>query len=375
MTLTAAPSNPTAARVGVSTAPAAVPVPVGERAGSLWRPQSNCGQGCLPGPGQTPRVSGSRQVGRMAALLGVLLLGAALVPVLPVLSRSARQAAGRRWARAVLAAFGVTLLVRGEPPRQRALLVANHVSWLDVVAVLAVAPARMLAKHEVRRWPLIGPLAARGGTLFVDRTRPRALPGTVARVARALRSGAVVAVFPEGTTWCGVPRPAVGCGWSGRFRPAMFQAAVDARVPVVPVRLSYRAGSAGATAAPAFLAEETLLDSVRRVLSLRELVVTVTVTAELSVEPPADPRSVTVAARRRLAEAAEVAVRAAAGAVAGQPDTAPGVPVVPSPARAADPRRPVAAGARQVGGRGARGTAPRHHDRRRHPVRHRPADR
>ncbi|MEO3817849.1 lysophospholipid acyltransferase family protein [Plantactinospora sp. B24E8] len=276
----------------------------------------------------------------MLALSGVLLLGAALVAVLPLLSRAGRQTAGRRWARLVLAAVGVTLVVRGEPPRNRALLVANHVSWLDIPAVLAVSPARMLAKHEVRRWPLIGSLAARGGTLFVDRTRPRALPETVVQVAGALRSGAVVAVFPEGTTWCGAPRADAGCGWwSGRFRPAMFQAAVDARVPVVPVRLSYRAGSVGATAAPAFLADESMLDSVRRVLALRDLVVTVTVTADLATSSdPAtssdlatssDPaafagrsggtrsRPGRLVSRRRLAEAAEAAVRAAAGAAVG----------------------------------------------------------
>ncbi|MFY1690089.1 lysophospholipid acyltransferase family protein [Plantactinospora sp. WMMB782] len=305
----------------------------GERAGrSLWRPHSICGPACLPDPDQTPRASAPRQLARLLALAGALILGGLLLPVLPLLSPAGRQVAGQAWARTVLRAGGIRLDVRGRPPLRRALLVANHVSWLDVVAILAVTPARLLAKHEVRSWPLIGPLAALGGTLFVDRARPRTLPRTVAEVADALRADAVVAVFPEGTTWCGMPRTAGGCGWAVRFRPALFQAAVDAAAPVVPVHLGYRiehpdggrpsgpagipAGSAptGTTAA-AFLAEESLYTSVRRVLALRGLVVTMTVVEEPWYEGPA--------LRRRLAEAAESAVRAAARPVPSRQPAGP----------------------------------------------------
>jgi len=84
-----------------------------------------------------------------------------------------------------------------------------------------------VAKCEVRDWPGIGGLAAVLGAIFVDRSRPKSLPVTVAEVAGELRAGRSVAVFPEGTTFCGAGR--------GRFRPAMFQAAVDAGAPVVPV--------------------------------------------------------------------------------------------------------------------------------------------
>ncbi|WP_203859063.1 lysophospholipid acyltransferase family protein [Plantactinospora mayteni] len=297
--------------------------------GSLWRPHSICGPACLPDPGQTPRASGPRQLGRLVALVGALLFGGVLLPVLPVLPRSGRQAAGRAWARSVLRAGGIRLDVRGRPPLRRALLVANHVSWLDVVTILAVTPARLLAKHEVRNWPLIGPLAALGGTIFIDRTRPRTLPQTVAEVADVLRADGVVAVFPEGTTWCGVPRATGSCGWAVRFRPAMFQAAVDAAAPVVPVHLGYRIAfparrrAAGAvrgadTTAAAFLAEESLYTSVRRVLALRGLVVTLTAIDEPWSDGPTD--------RRRLATAAESAVRAT-GPTAPPERPAGGVPL------------------------------------------------
>ncbi|WP_422771601.1 lysophospholipid acyltransferase family protein [Plantactinospora sp. WMMC1484] len=306
---------------------------------SLWRPQSNCGPACLPAPGEVPRVSGARQLVRLVALVGALLFGALLLPVLPVLSRAGRQAAGRRWARTVLRAGGIRLDVRGRPPLRRALLVANHVSWLDVLAILAVTPARLLAKHEVRRWPLIGPLAALGGTVFIDRTRPRTLPETVAQVAEVLRADGVVAVFPEGTTWCGLPRRAIGCGEAVPFRPALFQAAIDAAAPVVPVRLTYglapgesagpvatggEAAGAGDTTAPAFLAEESLYTSVRRALAVRGLAVTLTVVDEPWADGAVD--------RRRLAAAAQSAVRGTAPSAA-----VPSVPAVPAVAAASVP--------------------------------------
>lgn len=233
--------------------------------GGLWRPASGCGPGCLPAA--VPDVSLPRRVGRLLGILGMLVAGAGLAALLPLLPARDRRAALRGWARGTLRALGVRLAVRGRLPRPPALLVANHVSWLDILAVLAVSPARMLAKREVRDWPVLGPLAAAAGTVFVDRSRPRDLPATVGRVAGALRAGHSVAVFPEGTTWCGA---AAGCRPGRGFRPAVFQAAVDAGAPVVPLRLAYRYAGDASTL-PAFLGEETLWASVRRVLGVRDL--------------------------------------------------------------------------------------------------------
>ncbi|MFI6327775.1 lysophospholipid acyltransferase family protein [Micromonospora chersina] len=264
----------------------------------LWRPASGCGPGCLPAA-TPPDVSLPRRAGRLLGVLGMLLAGVGLAALLPLLSAGGRRAALRGWARWTLRALGVRLLVRGRLPRGRALLVANHVSWLDVLAVLAVAPARMLAKREVRDWPVVGALAAAAGTVFVDRSRPRDLPGTVGRVAGALRAGHSVAVFPEGTTWCGA---AGGCRPGRGFRPAVFQAAVDAGAPVVPLGLGYRYAGDPSTL-PAFLGEETLWESARRVLAARDLTVAVTVAAALHPAGGAD--------RRALARAAESAIQPA----------------------------------------------------------------
>ncbi|MEG3636894.1 lysophospholipid acyltransferase family protein [Micromonospora palythoicola] len=295
----------------------------------LWRPSSGCGPACLPGPGEAPTIPVLRQLGRAAGLLGMLGLGIGLAALLPALPTQERQAALRGWARTTARACGVRLEVRGRLPRRRALLVANHVSWWDVLALLAVAPARLVAKQEVRRWPLIGLLARAAGTVFVDRSRPRELPATVGRVASALRSGRSVAVFPEGTTWCG---GAASCRPANGFRPAMFQAAIDAGAPVVPLRIGYRCGVTGeTTTAPAFVGDETLLRSVRRMLAVRTLTVRVDIAAPLHPARATD--------RRALARVAESAVHLVPSMPAAQPAS-----VVTGPAQPVRvPARPAAA--------------------------------
>jgi 1-acyl-sn-glycerol-3-phosphate acyltransferase len=244
---------------------------------TVWQPVSTCGAGCRLGGHNVVRPVVT--VLRVGALCAVLLLGLVFVPLL-------RRAAVAGMARAILAALGVRLVWRGPAPRAGSLLVANHVSWLDIVALLAVTPTRLVAKCEVRGWPGIGALAAVTGAIFVDRSRPRSLPGTVAEVAAALRAGRSVAAFPEGTTYCGVAR--------GRFRPALFQAAADAGAPVVPIAISYDSTAA------AFIGDDTLWSSVRRVAAVRRLTVTLVASPALRPTGGAD--------RKALARAAQASV-------------------------------------------------------------------
>jgi 1-acyl-sn-glycerol-3-phosphate acyltransferase len=184
-------------------------------------------------------------------------------------------------ARALLRVLGIRLRVTGADMASGALLVGNHVSWLDIVVMVALSGPRgrlrMVAKTEVGGWPVIGRIARRQRTIFVDRSRPRSLPGTVAQVAAALREGHTVQVFPEGTTTCG-PHPAP-------WRAAFLQAAVDAGAPVQSITLRYTHPAAG------FVGDDTLVDSLRRVLAARGLSVAVL----LGVPRPAD------APRRELA--------------------------------------------------------------------------
>ena len=244
----------------------------------MWRPASGCGDRCRPGGG--PTVAGVTAALRVGALVGVLLLG--LFPA------ALFGAAGwRLLSRAILAALGVRLARRGPAPRAGSLLVANHISWLDIVALTAVTPVRLVAKCEVADWAAIGAAARRAGAVFIDRDRPRALPATVAEVAAALRAGSSVAVFPEGTTFCGAEQ--------GRFRPAMFQAAIDAGAPVVPTWVGYDSAEA------AFVGEDTLWSSVLRVARVRGLTATLVTAPALRPEPGADRRALARVAQHNLA--------------------------------------------------------------------------
>ncbi|MEW1656481.1 lysophospholipid acyltransferase family protein [Streptomyces sp. NPDC093707] len=169
------------------------------------------------------------------------------------------------------------------------LVVLNHISWLDIVALLAVEPTTLLAKREVGRWPVVGGLARHAGTHFIDRTHPRQLPGTVRELAEVLAAGRSVAVFPQATTWCTADR--------GTFRRATFQAALDAGAPVRPVTVDYTQRGRPTTVA-AFCGTDTFAASLRRVLAAGGLAVRITV-------HPALPTTDRALDRRALAATAE----------------------------------------------------------------------
>ncbi len=255
-------------------------------------PASPCGPGCLGG--QEPTVSKAIQVLRIAAVVLVVLLSLVSLLVLPIAGKKGRNWLTKAIFRSVLLSMGVKLLVHGEipGPGRGALVVNNHTSWLDIVAVNAVRPMRAVAKKDIAAWPVLGWLVTAAGSVYVDRENIRTLPGTVTALADTLRSGAMVNVTPEGTTWCGLTH--------GRFRPALFQAAIDGGVPVLPVALTFRLRTGGATTAPAFIGDETIVDSVLRTAAVQGLVLEVHVLDEIAPGRAAD--------RGELARLAERAV-------------------------------------------------------------------
>ncbi|MEU1163573.1 lysophospholipid acyltransferase family protein [Streptomyces sp. NPDC090075] len=234
---------------------------------SVWLPSAPCTPGaCVERAGTLTALP--RAVLRFTAVVFLMLVAIALLPL------GGRIPAEwvRRFSRTLVRAAGVRIRITGSAPGTGGvLLVANHISWMDIPLLAAVRPARMLAKKEIREWPVAGALVAGAGALFIDRDRLRALPDTVGRIAGALREGAAVVAFPEGSTWCGRAQ--------GRFRRAVFQAALDADAPVQPVRLQYRLAAGEASTVPAYVGEDTLLASLWRVVTTRGLV------AEVDIRP------------------------------------------------------------------------------------------
>jgi 1-acyl-sn-glycerol-3-phosphate acyltransferase len=265
-----------------------------------WMPVSPCGPPCLTG--DEPTVGLPRVVARLAGMFGVLLASVLAVPLLPVIGRRGRGLVAKGIFRALLGAFGVRLEVTGTLSATNgrgALVAVNHLSWLDIAAVNAVRPMRALAKIDIRSWPVLGRIVAAAGTVFLDRESLRGLPATMAELTDALRSGSMVYVCPEGTTWCGQGL--------GKFRHAVFQAAIDGGVPVRPVALRYRMADGRETTAPTFIGDETIIDSVLRVARLRGLVLHMQILDEIAPGRAAD--------RRELAMLTELAVNSALGRV------------------------------------------------------------
>jgi len=136
-----------------------------------------------------------------------------------------------RWARLARRCLGVQVRATGPLPAPGSLVVGNHQSYVDIVVLGGLFPAVYAARHDMRRWPLLGALAASGATIFINRQNQRAGARGVAQAAAALTAGATVIAFPEGTTGAGDDLLPV--------RTGIFQAAVDARAPVVPAAIRY----------------------------------------------------------------------------------------------------------------------------------------
>jgi len=137
------------------------------------------------------------------------------------------------WLRRAAGILGLRVLVHGRPSAGPCLLLANHISWLDILVLASATDACFVAKAEVSRWPLLGWLAEVGGTEFVRRGSHASLQRLHARMLKRLKAGEAIAAFPEGTSG-----PAVK---PQRFRPRLLQVAVEAGVPVQPVALYYGA--------------------------------------------------------------------------------------------------------------------------------------
>jgi 1-acyl-sn-glycerol-3-phosphate acyltransferase len=169
----------------------------------------------------------------------------------------------RKWCRTVLRVAGIRLKPRGRCPESASLIIANHLSYLDVMVLGAEVPMVFVAKSEVASWPLIGPLCAFVGTLFIDRSSKAGLPAVTNSVANLMAAGIRVMVFPEGTTTAGdqlLP-----------FRPALLQPAIDQRAAVACATLLYETppGSVPAQSSVCWVGDAPFAPHVYGLLGLR----------------------------------------------------------------------------------------------------------
>jgi 1-acyl-sn-glycerol-3-phosphate acyltransferase len=256
-----------------------------------WLPRASCDASCITAgaaAASQPVVVAWRVA--MRATFALLLLSATPLLAIPMPGRSHIQ---RGYCRLMLRCLGVRITVSGGPIRnlQGVLVVSGHVSWVDIFAIGAVMPGSFVARADLIEWPALGIVARLMKVIPIDRANLRRLPDVVGTIAARLRAGQTVVAFPEGTTWCGLAY--------GAFRPAMFQAAVDAGRPVQPLRLTYHHRDGRPSTVAAYVGDDTLLTSIRRLITARRTVIHVQVQ---SLQLPGT-------SRRDLAARCEAAVR------------------------------------------------------------------
>ena len=211
----------------------------------------------------------------------------------PRMSQEQQYIRVQAWSQQLLACAGISLRVQGTPPvRGPVMLVANHISWLDIPVMHAARHCCFISKSDVQGWPLIGTLATAGGTLYIERTSRRDAMRMVRTMQEALQRNEVLGVFPEGTTGDGramLP-----------FHANLLQAAIAVDAPVQAVALHFADRSTGQYSfAPCYIGDDTLWSSICRMVTARRTVVHVHVD---SLQLPGTDR-------RELAQRCQVAVR------------------------------------------------------------------
>lgn len=211
--------------------------------------------------------------------------------IYPWIDGAKRLRIKQRWSRRTLELLAIRIDAPPVAMPPGCLIVANHISWLDIFAINALRPAAFIAKSEVRRWPFIGWLSARNDTLFLHRDSRTHAREINREIAARLAHEADVAIFPEGTTSDG--------SLLHGFHAALLQPAIDAGRPLLPLALDYRDARGNFSPAPSYAGEITLMQCFSAILACRALTVRIL---------PASPIFPTDQSRRALADAAHAAI-------------------------------------------------------------------
>lgn len=227
--------------------------------------------------------------------LGIhLLVGLLIVSLLfPAMPKSWRRIAKQRWSRQMVGMLGVKLAPQRLDLPPACLIVANHISWLDVFVINAMSSTHFVCKDDVRDWPFLGWLVTNAETIFIARGSRAAAARTASTLAERMQAGERVMVFPEGTTTNG--------RFMLPFRTALFEAAVSTALPVAPLALRYSDKHSASSLAPAYDGDITFGEcmlSIARASDLRAHVQALSVIAASK-------------ARRDMAEQAELSIAAA----------------------------------------------------------------
>ena len=185
--------------------------------------------------------------------------------VFPRLDEPQQRKAMRKWSLRLLAILKISVrsnTLTALP--SRCMLVSNHISWVDIFVLAAQYPAIFVAKSEIRSWPLVGTLCHRAGTVFIERGRRSSARRTNAVLGAAITRGALISIFPEGTTSDGRE--------VGPFHAALFQPAIDSKAEIQPAVIRYLDTNGHYCGGPNFVGETTFLQSLWHITGERHIV-------------------------------------------------------------------------------------------------------
>lgn len=225
-------------------------------------------------------------------ILHFVWIAAGAVVIYPRVSYAQRTRLKQRWSHQILKILAVRLEILtavDAPPGS--LIVANHISWLDIFAINSVRPAAFIAKSDVREWPFVGWLAERNDTIYLRRGSRGHARLVNNEIDALLNAGKDVAIFPEGTTTDGTHL--LG------FHAALLQPAIETGRPVLPLAISYHDEDGNRSTAASFAGETTLMECFSAILACRTLVV------HLTPAPAVDTVGKT---RRELSQATHEAI-------------------------------------------------------------------
>lgn len=224
----------------------------------------------------------------MAGLAWHISIGLSVVTILfPFYPADRRRYKIGNWSGKLNRLLGVQVCVHGDAPKanDNALLLSNHISWLDIFALNAVHTTRFVAKSEVKTWPIIGRLCKKTGTLFIERNKKQDTLRTNQEISAALSDGGLIAIFPEGTTSDGnTLKP---------FRSSLLQPAIDSLATIQPVYLRYLEADGQRSSAAAYCDDITLGASLWKLLGMQGLSVEIHYLPQIAVTPNDDRRTLT----------------------------------------------------------------------------------
>ncbi len=197
--------------------------------------------------------------------LFLAILKCAIFPLLPL---RVRKKMIQSWCARLLRILKVKVIIHGDDSilfgAQPYLLVANHISWLDIHIINSIRPVIFVAKSDVSKWPIFGYLASMLGTIFLKREKLSDIKRVIQLMKEKLSHQEVVAIFPEGTSTDGktvLP-----------FKSNLFESAHQAQIDVLPITIQYKENNEYSNRA-AFIGDMELIDSIKNILKSNHLVV------------------------------------------------------------------------------------------------------